>query len=226
MPALYQYNREDQPHQGDQERMIFKNQNIGKEVTVDIDTYFYYFTRPESEWPEGEKQGITQKTIRERLARLQPMINYEPVITRYRRSSNDHVHVKMTFLSELTVLDAFMIRAWMLDDQTRLSLDLARYLLTGSLHEMNRCFDEKATVDGTKKAGPWISLMVKRDQYSGIAHEYYREYLKRWNKQTPLITASFDSISSTDQGSVPDTINPADKKNPACRNSPGTAGDP
>ena len=174
--------------------MIFKNQNIGKEVTVDLDTFFYYFVRPESEWPEDEKQGVTLRTVKERLSRMFPSIQYEPVVARYRRSSNDHVHVKLQFLSDLSVLDAFMVRAWMLDDQTRLSLDLARYLLTGSLHEMNRCFDEKATVDGTKKAGPWISLQVERDQYTGIALDDYREYLKRWNNgqgnQSPLIIGS------------------------------------
>jgi hypothetical protein len=73
----------------------------------------------------------------------------------------------------------------MLDDQTRLSLDLARYLLTDSLHEMNRCFDEKATLDGTKKAGPWIPLDTDRDQYTGSAREDWTEYLTRWTVKQP-----------------------------------------
>lgn len=165
--------------------MIFKNQGIGNTVTVDLDTYFFYFVRRKNEVPEDEKPGICLETVRERLKRMYPKIDNEPVIAHYRRSSNDHVHVKLEFLQELSVLDAFMIRAWMLDDQTRLSLDLARYLMTGSLHEMNRCFDEKATLDSTKKAGPWIMLNIGRDQYQHfpIIITDYNEYLSRWNKR-------------------------------------------
>ena len=175
--------------------MIFKNRNIGNEVTIDLDTYFYYFVRPQSEIPPGEKQGITLFSVRERLNRLYPVIrNQENVIkngpwgicAKYRRSSNDHAHVKLTFISDLTVLDAFMIRAFMLDDQTRLELDLARYLLTDDLHEMNRCFDEKATIDGIKKSGPWIPLDYDRDTFCDIvpeARDDWNEYLPRWTEQ-------------------------------------------
>ena len=164
--------------------MIFKNQDIGKEVTIDLDTYFYYFVRPSEEASKEEKQGITLKTVRERLRRLYPCIGSEPIVAYYRRSSNDHVHVKMRFLRDLSVLDGFMVRAWMLDDQTRLSLDLARYTISGSLHEMNRCFDEKATLDGTKKAGPWIPLGYDRDLFLTIneMREDWIEYLTRWNR--------------------------------------------
>lgn len=159
--------------------MIFKNQGIGKEVTVDLDTFFYYFVLPPTLIPE-ERQGITLKTVRERLKRIGSVIGDEPIIAFYRRSSNDHVHVRLRFLQDLSVLDGFMIRAFMLDDQTRLELDLARYLISGSLHEMNRCFDEKATVDGTKKAGPWIPLQADRDQYANEALTDWKEYLTRW----------------------------------------------
>jgi hypothetical protein len=51
-----------------------------------------------------------------------------------------------------------MIRAWMFDDQTRLALDMARYLKSNDLNEMNRCFDEKGDINGSKKAGPWIPI--------------------------------------------------------------------
>jgi len=175
--------------------MIFNNQTIGKEVTIDLDTFFFYFVRPESEWPEGEKQGITLRSIRERIQRMKPAVD-RPMIAQYRRSSNDHVHVSLWFSdTDLTVLDGFMIRAWLFDDQTRLSLDLARYLITGSLHEMNRCFDEKATINGTKQAGPWIPLDMDRDRYNQYPHVKadWDRYLTRWKKanpQTPLIIGS------------------------------------
>jgi hypothetical protein len=173
--------------------MIFQNQSIGPEVTVDLDTFFYYFIRPETEWPEGEKQGITLHSIRDRIGRMLPRLNHEPVLVHYRRSSNDHVHVRLRFLQDLSVLDGFMIRAWLFDDQTRLSLDLARYFITGSLHEMNRCFDEKATVNGVKTAGPWISIRTNRDDYALEIKEDYKKYLDRFvrqDKQSPLIIGS------------------------------------
>jgi hypothetical protein len=177
---------------GELSDMIFKNQNIGHEVTVDLDTFFYFFVRPEREWPDGEKQGITLRSIRGRLDRMSTAVHEYPV-TYYRRSSNDHVHVRLHFENEITVLDAFMIRAWLFDDQTRLSLDLARYLSTGSLHEMNRCFDEKATINGVKQAGPWIPIHVSRDQYVSDILDDWDQYLSRWTRgqgQRPLIIGS------------------------------------
>jgi hypothetical protein len=160
--------------------MIFKNRSIGKEVTVDLDTYFFYFVRPLSEVPDGEKQGITLLSVRERLKRLLERLSSNEVTVEYRRSSKDHVHVKLKFEKELSVLDGFMIRAWMLDDQTRLELDLARYLKTDDLNEMNRCFDEKAEAGEVKKAGPWIPLFCDRDAFTCDAHNDWLKYLPRW----------------------------------------------
>jgi hypothetical protein len=167
--------------------MIFQNRPIGKEITIDIDSFFWYFVRPKEEEPEGEKPPITLYAIRERLERMVKIKGIPPVMAYYRRSSNDHAHVKLAFKEKITVLDAFMIRAWMFDDQTRLSLDLSRYLMTDSLHEMNRCFDEKATMDGVKQAGPWIPLKVGRDEYElwedGLKD--WQAYLIRWNAANP-----------------------------------------
>lgn len=165
--------------------MIFKNRNIGKQVTIDLDTYFYFFVRPLEEVPEGEKQGITLNSVRERLKRLYSRIppGYGMNIdVHYRRSSKDHVHVRIRFMQDLEVLDGFMIRAWMLDDQTRLELDMARYLLTDDLNEMNRCFDEKAEADGIKKAGPWIPLTCDRNHFPGDAFKDWSDYLPRWER--------------------------------------------
>jgi hypothetical protein len=165
--------------------MIFKNRSIGKQVTIDLDTYFYFFVRPLDEVPEGEKQGVTLNSVRERLQRMICRIppGYAMNLdVHYRRSSKDHVHVRIRFMQDLDVLDGFMIRAWMLDDQTRLELDLARYLLTDDLNEMNRCFDEKAEHDGIKKAGPWIPLTCDRDHFPGDAFKDWNDYLPRWNR--------------------------------------------
>lgn len=163
---------------------IFQNPDFTNEITVDLDTFFYYFVRPKREQPPEEKQGITLDLIR---ARIDLMTVYTPELAPaaiysilYRRSSKDHAHVKLKFRTPVSVLDGFMIRAWLLDDQTRLSLDLARYFKTRDLHEMNRCFDEKAAMSQIFEAGPWIDLFTDRDQYSGEAKKDYQDYLERW----------------------------------------------
>jgi hypothetical protein len=157
---------------------LFPNQSVGKSVTVDIDVYFEYFIRRIEEIPLDEKPGILIGMIRDRFERLEKRLNTK-LSADYRRSSNGHVHLRIYFNQEITVLDAFMIRAWMLDDRQRLALDEARYLITGSLHEMNRCFDEKATMDGTvKRAGPWIPLGHDKEQFTGDALADWQAYSK------------------------------------------------
>lgn len=78
----------------------------------------------------------------------------------YQESASGNVHLGLRFDSEISVLDAFLIRGWMGDDETRLRLDMARYLKTGSLLEMNRCFEHKIKIRNgqvtLKSAGPWI----------------------------------------------------------------------
>jgi hypothetical protein len=164
--------------------MIFLNRYIGKEVTIDLDTFFYFFVRPYDEVPENENPGITLDSVRERLIRMSPRLTkahaYKAVF--YRRSSKDHVHVRIHFNEEITVLDAFMIRAFMLDDKTRLELDLARYLKTDDLHEMNRCFDEKCEKDGMHYAGPWIPIECNRSDFPLDAQRDYYAYMPRWVK--------------------------------------------
>lgn len=85
----------------------------------------------------------------------------------YQESASGNVHIRLRFPQKVTVLEAFLIRAWMADDETRLRLDLARYFKTGSLHEMNRCFQSKIKFKGgqatLKEAGPWIKFEEDRD---------------------------------------------------------------
>ena len=161
---------------------LFLNQNVGDSITVDLDVWFWQFVRPLEEVPPDVKAGITLLSVRNRLERLENKLDFE-IPAYYRRSSKGHVHVKLKLREDITVLDAFMIRAWMLDDQTRLELDLSRYLLTGSLHEINRCFDEKATCAGILKSGPWISLDTNRNQFTGNIKKDFEDFLK-WYKET------------------------------------------
>jgi hypothetical protein len=136
---------------------LFENCSVGNQVTIDLDVFIEYFLWKQGEEPEEGKLGITIYVIRDRLIRLEKRLNIS-IPTKYRRSSNGHVHVRLFFPMEISVLDAFMARAWLFDDQTRLSKDLARYLITNDLNEMNRCFDEKGTINGAKKAGAWIPI--------------------------------------------------------------------
>lgn len=163
---------------------LFFNQPVGKEVTVDLDVWFWSFIRPYDEVPDGCKPGFTLTSIRKRLERLEDKVGLR-IKSYYRRSSNGHVHVKLVFKNEVAVLDAFMIRAWMLDDKQRLELDLARYLITSSLHEMNRCFDEKATdTGGIKQSGPWIDIDIDRKDFSGEIREDWLQHLRQFKEMT------------------------------------------
>lgn len=138
---------------------LFENCSVGSQVTIDLDVFFASYTRPLEDVPKDERVGLNINATRERLRSLEGMLGIE-IGAKYRRSSSGNVHVRLFFPGEVSVLDAFMIRAWMFDDQTRLALDMARYLKTGDLNEMNRCFDEKGTVNGVKKAGEWIPINV------------------------------------------------------------------
>jgi hypothetical protein len=136
---------------------LFENCSVGNQVTIDLDVFIGYFLWQQGEEPEEGKLGITIYVIRDRLVRLEKKLNIT-IPAMYRRSSNGNVHVRLFFPEDVSVLDAFMARAWLFDDQTRLSKDLARYLITDDLNEMNRCFDEKGDINGSKKAGPWIPI--------------------------------------------------------------------
>jgi hypothetical protein len=140
---------------------LFENRSVGNQVTVDLDVFFWNYIRFLEDIPEDERIGLNINATRERLRVLEMKLKIN-IRAMYRRSSSGNVHVRLFFPQEVSVLDAFMIRAWMFDDQTRLALDMARYLKSNDLNEMNRCFDEKGTVNGTKKAGEWIPIDVIR----------------------------------------------------------------
>jgi hypothetical protein len=135
----------------------FDNRSVGSQVTIDLDVFFQYYIRSPQDVPENERIGLNIIATRERLNFLKMKFGIK-IEAKYRRSSSGNVHVRLFFPYEVSVLDAFMIRAWMMDDQTRLTLDMARYLKSNDLNEMNRCFDEKGTINGAKKAGPWIPI--------------------------------------------------------------------
>lgn len=148
-------------------RSLFNNRSVGNEVTIDLDEFYEIFLMDQEDVlfdvlkGHPVKPGATIHIMRDRLDRFmkKAMVSARAV---YRRSSNGHVHLRLIFAGEVSVLDAFMIRAWMFDDQTRLSKDLARYLMTGDLNEMNRTFDEKGKVENgeviVRQAGEWIPI--------------------------------------------------------------------
>jgi hypothetical protein len=134
---------------------IRKNQPVGNTVCIDWDLFYADFIR--------KVAPSTVALIKE----LEDLMQV-PISAFYRESSNGNVHLKLVFPFDVSVLDAFMVRAWMADDRTRLRLDLARYLRTGSLHEMNRCFGGKVKrTNGQttlQKAGEWVQLF-QEDHY-------------------------------------------------------------
>jgi hypothetical protein len=157
---------------------LFKNQSVGNAVTVDIDVPLENFLRPKEECREGEKPGITIGLIREQVIKIEARID-QPVVAQYRRSSKGHVHVRIIFENEITVLDALLLRAYLFDDTVRHSLDKRRYVEWENLYHMNRCFDDKIESGQIYSAGPWISLDDGRDQLTGNAKHDYDQYMRQ-----------------------------------------------
>jgi hypothetical protein len=128
------------------------NLYIGKCLCIDWDLYFDDFLKIALNHTRVLIQTVEEKTRRKTEAF-------------YQESASGNVHIALKFEHPVTVLDAFMIRAWLGDDETRLRLDLARYFKTGSLHEMNRCFQDKIKIKNgqatLKSAGPWIRFDIE-----------------------------------------------------------------
>ncbi len=126
---------------------LLANPEVFTEIIIDIDLFI-------SDWIGEERLSMIRKinAVSEMAG-----IRMGPVF--YRRSSRDNVHVLIQFPDgPISVLDAFAIRAYLLDDHTRLSKDLARYFKTRDLTEMNRCFDCKFIDGKWHDAGQWIRI--------------------------------------------------------------------
>jgi hypothetical protein len=125
------------------------NLDMGKCVCIDWDLYFTDFLKMAMKHTQ-----VLVETVQERTGMKARVF--------YQESASGNVHIALKFPKSVTVLDGFLIRAWMGDDETRLRLDLARYFKSGSLYEMNRCFQNKIKVKGgqasLQNAGPWIPL--------------------------------------------------------------------
>ncbi len=163
---------------------LFKNQSVGKTVTVDLDVWIEYFLRDQNQIPPDEKAGITIGYIREQIVKIEGVLE-QSIFCQYRRSSKGHIHLRLTFRDEITVFDAFLLRSCLFDDLTRHSLDERRYALWGSLHEMNKCFDHKGEAGGkVYSSGPWIALNIGRDELTGDAKADFEGYMA-WRKDHP-----------------------------------------
>jgi hypothetical protein len=142
---------------------FFSNQAIGHCVCIDWDIFYHDFIQIAQTHTLVLIQTVREKTGCE-------------IEAFYQESASGNVHLALRFNRDLSVLDAFLIRGWMGDDETRLRLDMARYLKTGSLWEMNRCFEHKIkVVQGQatlKSAGPWIRFdgSLKPEGTTGEAH--------------------------------------------------------
>jgi hypothetical protein len=149
-----------------------ENKFIGRCVCVDWDLYFNDFLNTAMDYTRILVKKVEERTGRE-------------IESFYQESANGNVHVALRFNQSVTVLDAFLIRAWMGDDETRLRLDLARYFKTGSLHEMNRCFQSKIKLKGGQaslsSAGPWIRLDQK--ELPGISTQEAHALISKLQKE-------------------------------------------
>ncbi len=139
---------------------MISNQNAGRQVTIDLDIFFEdYLKNPEDFPPDAkDRPNVTIYHTRYALSELRKYFEMQDIKAEYRRSSSGNVHVRLTFPQDILVLDSFLARAWLADDLKRMRLDMMRYLSTGSLHEINRCFSEKCVGGVSHSAGPWIPL--------------------------------------------------------------------
>lgn len=113
-------------------------------VYIDIDIAYSFFVY-------STHYAVLKRKIKELRGRYGPLKAY------IRSSSSGNVHVKLIFGGTITVLDGFLIRAFLKDDVYRLSLDMARYYHTSDLDEINRCFDVKIDTE-IKYAGEWEDI--------------------------------------------------------------------
>jgi hypothetical protein len=142
---------------------MIPNLYAGQQLTIDLDVFFDDYIKNPEEFPVDSKDrpNITIHHTRRQLSELIRHMEISGIKGEYRRSSSGNVHVRLTFDQDiyvLTVLDSFLIRAWLADDLMRLRLDMMRYVSTRSLHEINRCFSEKCVGGVSHSAGPWIPL--------------------------------------------------------------------
>ena len=103
---------------------IFNNRSVGTIITVDLDVFIDDFLKnPRELSDDAERPNIHRLYIIDQIRRLEKrlaILNHPTIDMRrfvinaaYRRSSKGHVHVRLTFPYEVSVLDAFMIRAFM-----------------------------------------------------------------------------------------------------------------
>lgn len=114
------------------------------EITVDIDEDF-------DEWYNGTGFQTIRKRIYDGL--------YNVKNAYIRRSSSNHVHIKIKFNDGMDLFKKMQMRAFLDDDPHRLACDLDRYYRTGKIENTGRCFDEKYTKGKLKKAGAWIKIL-------------------------------------------------------------------
>ena len=109
-------------------------------VTIDIDEDF-------DEWTHSAMFNTIRDRIRDKVAGV-----WKSTI---RRSSNNHVHIKVYLNDNLSLLESLALRAFLNDDPVRIACDLDRYYRTGDLDQTGRCFDEKYSKGKLRKAGKW-----------------------------------------------------------------------
>lgn len=114
------------------------------QFTVDIDTDYDVFM--------AEDTGF--KTLRDRINNRIAGVERKYI----RRSSNNHVHVKVILSYEITLLEALAMRAFLDDDPQRIACDLCRYYEVKDVDNTGRCFDEKYSKGKIRYAGVWVKF--------------------------------------------------------------------
>lgn len=113
-------------------------------ITIDIDENY-------DEWYNSNAFKTAVTKIRDKMRGVKAAW--------VRRSSSNHVHIKIDFDRDLSLFQSFCHRAFMDDDPHRLACDLDRFYRTEKLENTGRCFDQKYTKGKVKTAGVWMKII-------------------------------------------------------------------
>ena len=98
---------------------------------------------------------MTEEEVKEKVKKCVDSLRIKPLYIYYRKSSNNHIHLKLMFINDIDIFEHFMIRAMFYDDPKRIRADLMRYYLTRNEAKINRIFTVKWNKEGVKFAGEW-----------------------------------------------------------------------
>jgi hypothetical protein len=115
-------------------------------INLDIDLEFHSYTR-----------SYDFDDLRAKIREVFPVADKKVWV---RKSANGNTHIRIESSCEFSLFETFLIRAYLGDDSSRISHDLARYWQFRDIGLIGRLFDEKLIKGSVVRAGDWEVLEV------------------------------------------------------------------